>query len=658
MDASNRSSGSRAVAQRLRAVENGILALLLVGAAGLPTLELGLRQLGHSLGDAPSLLQHLTLLIGLLGGAVAARDDKLLSLGATREAMPERWQARTKRFSYAVGAFVSVVLVVASWRLARAEMDSVATVAGIPVWVFQLVMPCGFALIAGRLVWTTGDRRSRWIALSLVVAMGAAVALAGLSELRIAESLALGGALTLILGSALLGSPVFATLAGIALAFFWVAGRPINSMAIHHYSLVTNPSLPAIPLFTIAGYFLSEGRAPQRILRVFEVVAGRFRGGIAVATVLSCAFFTSFSGASGITILALGGVVMPGLLAARMKERDALGLVTSSGAIGLLFAPCLPLILYAIVAQEALRFGGYTAPEGVSTEVTIERMFLAGVIPGLLLVALLALWGVWKSPRTASRGSGASVSRKEALAAFWDARWEIAIPFLALGAIFSGFATAVEAAALTAVYTMVVQTMIRREVRLWSEAPKILLNCGSLVGGVLLIFGVAVGLTKFLVLEEIPTKVVDTITATVTAKWAFLLALNVFLLLVGFLMDIFSAIVVVVPLILPLGLAFGLSPIHLGILFLANLELGYLTPPVGLNLFLASSRFEKPLVQVFRSVLSTLPVLALGVLLITFVPILSTGLPDAVLGVPEALDDGLDLELGDDDAEFELDLDF
>lgn len=648
---------SRSIAIRsLRRVEEGALCVCLIAAVAIPIAEIVARRVGASLGESSLLLRHLTLFIGLLGAAIAARDDRLLSLGAVREALPEVWRARTKRFGYSVGAFVSFALAIASVNLIRQEFDSITKVVGVPVWVYQLVLPIGFALIGARLIWTAGSARSRWIAAGLALFYGLVVVGVGVSRLE-PSSAWLTPLLIAVLVAAAFGSPVFATLGGAALAMFWTHGRPIDSMAIHHYSLVTNPSLPAIPLFTIAGYFLSEGAASRRILNLFQAIAGGVRGGVAVATVFACAFFTSFSGASGITILALGGVVVPGLIASNMKERDAIGLVTSSGAIGLLFAPCLPLILFAIVAQETLRY--HTAGAGLPPDISIERMFLAGVLPGFLLVFALSAWGVLRSPRRRAESMNLAMERPRLRDAAFEAKWEILIPIIALGAIFSGWATPVEAAALTAAYVFFSQTVIHREVHVLRDAPRVLVECGSLVGGVLLIFGVAIGLTKFLVLEQIPTELVEWMTGAVESKWAFLLILNLFLLLVGFLMDIFSAIVVVAPLIIPLGLAFGMDPAHLGILFLANLELGYLTPPVGLNLFLASSRFERPLLAIFRAVAPILPVMVASVLIITFVPALSTTLPNYFLGpsvTPESAEPLFELE--GDDEEYELDLDF
>jgi len=336
-------------------------------------------------------------------------------------------------------------------------------------------------------------------------------------------------------------------------------------------------------------------------------LVGSFRGGPAIATALVCAFFTSFTGASGVTILALGGLLMPVLLAARYSERTALGLITGAGSLGLLFPPCLPVILYAIIAG-----------------ITMEQMFLGGMAPGVLLVVLTALWAIQQSPR------GAGTQRfdlGEVRQALWDARWELLVPVIALVALFSGWATPVEAAAVTALYAFVIETLVYRDLNLWKDVPRVMTECGLLIGGVLLILGVALGFTNYLIDAQVPARAVDWVTGAIHSKWLFLLALNVFLLIVGCLMDIYSAIVVVVPILVPLGVAFGIDPVHLGVIFLANLQLGYLTPPVGMNLFLSSYRFGKPMSEVVRSVIPMLLVLLIGVLLITYFPPLTTVLP-------------------------------
>jgi tripartite ATP-independent transporter DctM subunit len=300
---------------------------------------------------------------------------------------------------------------------------------------------------------------------------------------------------------------------------------------------------------------------------------------------------------------------MPILLAARFSEKDSLGLLTGAGSLGLLFPPCLPLILYAIIAG-----------------VTIEEMFLGGILPGILLMVLVSVWGMTRKPVNAATGQPFDL--RAASQALWEAKWELLLPAVALGALFGGFATPIEAAALTAFYAFVVETVIYRDLKIFADSQRVLTKCGLLVGGVLLILGVALGFTNYLVDAEIPDRILAHVTATVESRFVFLLLLNAILLVIGCLMDVFSAIIVVVPIIIPIGEAFGIDPVHLGIIFLANLELGYLTPPVGMNLFLSAYRFNKPMLEVYRSVVPILFVLLAGVLLITYVPWMTTALPN------------------------------
>jgi C4-dicarboxylate transporter, DctM subunit len=417
-----------------------------------------------------------------------------------------------------------------------------------------------------------------------------------------------------VLGLAtLLGAPVFTALGGAALILFWGHDLPVQSVPLKHYSLTTNDMLPSIPIFTLAGYFLAEGGASKRLVRVFQALVGQFRGGPAIVTALVCAFFTTFTGASGVTILALGGVLMPVLLAAKYSERSALGLLTGAGSLGMLFPPCLPLILYAIVANHS-----------ANAQVTIKQIFLGGIGPGILLVVLTAWWGVRQGPKRPADQPPFRLS--EALSALWVAKWEMLIPVVAIVALFT-VPTTVEAAAVTATYSLVVAMVIHRDLHPIKDLPRVITECGLLVGGVLLILGVALGFTHYLVDAQIPDKMVAWATATIHSKWLFLLGLNIVLLFVGGLVEIYAAIVVVVPLLVPLGVAFGLDPVHLGIIFLANMELGFLAPPVGLNLLLSSYRFNKPMVEVTRAVLPMLLVLLFGVLVITYIPPLTTFLP-------------------------------
>ena len=360
-------------------------------------------------------------------------------------------------------------------------------------------------------------------------------------------------------------------------------------------------------MFTLCGFLLAEGKAPERLLNVFRAWFGWFPGGTAVVCAMLSAFFTVFTGGSGVTILALGGLLLPALLKDGYREKFSVGLLTASGSLGLLLPPSLPLILYAIVAQ-----------------VPVEDLFIGGILPGILLLGLTAAWGVREG---VVYGTGRTrFSMSAAMRALWEGKWEVALPIVVLVALFGGFATIVEAAALAALYAFCIQVFVHRDVRSFDTLRRVFAECVATVGGVLVILGVAVGLTSYLIGADVPGRLLEWTQAYISSPMVFLLMLNLFLLVVGCLMDIYSATFVVVPLIVPLGQHFGIHPVHLGIIFVANLELGYLTPPVGMNLFLASYRFKKPLLEVTAAALPMLGVLALGVLLITYLPWMTTAL--------------------------------
>ena len=413
--------------------------------------------------------------------------------------------------------------------------------------------------------------------------------------------------LGIVLAGTVAGGPLFAALGGSAVWLFLVDGTPIAAVPADAYRLAVHPTLPSIPLFTLAGFLLAEGKSALRLLELFRALVGWLPGGTAVVVAVLCAFFTTFTGGSGVTILALGALLFQALQADGYRDRFSLGLITSSGSLGLLFPPAVPLIFYGIVANTP-----------------IPDLFRGGLLPGLLLVGATATFGVLEGRKIGDRHSFSSGRVARAL---WAAKWEISLPVLVLVLLFSGVATVVEAAAAAALWAAIMQVAIHREVT-FARLPKVLLDASLLVGGVLLILCAALGLTSWLVDAQVPLRLLDWAQATLESKWAFLLALNLLLLVVGCLMDVFSAIAVVVPLIAPLGLAFGVDPVHLGIIFIANLELGFLTPPVGVNLFLASYRFEKSIFEVTRAVLPWLALRAAIVLLITYVPFLTLALLD------------------------------
>ena len=594
----------------LHRLEDSVSIVLLGAMVLLPLAEIVVRQLGTGIPGALPFEQHLTLWVAFLGAALAAREGRLLAL-ATGNFLPEgRFQAVARVFTGGVSALVATLLGTASLDLVQIEREGgIEMAAGVPVWVGQAVMPVGFAILALRLAWKSSDL---WAGRA-IAGFGIVVGLwIGANADSFADRAATPW-LVLILASTLLGGPIFAALGGAAVFLFLSDFVPLAAIPAESYRLAVSPTLAAIPLFTLTGFLLAEGGASERLLRVFRALFGWVPGSTPVVCAVVCAFFTVFTGGSGVTILALGGVLFAALSADGYRERFSLGLLTSSGSLGLLLPPALPLILYGIVA-----------------EVPIEDLFIGGLLPGLLLIALIAAWGVREGLR---RGTGknrtSAVEDDGGIArALWAAKWELLLPVVILGAFFSGYATLVETAALAALYAFVVQCLVHRDVKLGKPLLAVFRQCAVLVGGVLIILVAAMGLTSWLVDAQAAQALVELVQDNIESKIVFLLALNVFLLLVGCLMDIFSATVVVVPLIIPLGLAFGVDPIHLGIIFVANLELGYLTPPVGLNLFLASYRFERPLLAVYRAAVPALVILGFGVLLITYVPGLTLGLLD------------------------------
>lgn len=580
--------------------EDVLLAAILSIMVLLPVAEIVFRQLGaRGISASTTIVQHCTLGVSMIGAAIAARRGRLLSMG-TAVFLPPRARMLAATVAGTGGAAVSALLAVGSFRFVMNDRAAGTMLwSSIPLWVVEAVLPVGFAVIATRLV--AGSSRTR-IGVALAGMLVIAAAVCGATVDVPSRPLVIAGFVAVSFIAAA-GAPIFAILGGVALVSYWATSIPIAAMAVSHYSLVVNPSLPAIPLFTLAGYILADGGASRRLVRVFDSLVGTMRGGPAIVTALACAFFTTFTGGSGVTILALGGLLLPILLNAKYSERNALGFLTGAGALGILFPPCLPLILYAVAAG-----------------VDVSDLFLAGIIPGTLLLGLTVILGRFQQPAVPVT---TAFNRTEARLALLAAKWELLLPVVICVLLFGGFATAVEAAAMTVVYAFVSEVVVHRDYKSSKQLLKVFSDAGLLVGGILLILGVALGLTGFLVDAEIPQRAVEWVTANVHNPLVFLLLLNLFLILVGALMDIYSAIIVVVPIIIPLGAAFGIDPVHLGIIFLANLELGYLVPPVGENLFVAAYRFDKPIGELARAVLPMVGVLLIGVLLITYVPALS-----------------------------------
>jgi len=418
--------------------------------------------------------------------------------------------------------------------------------------------------------------------------------------------------LLILLLLAALGMPLFAVILGVAIVGLQAAGYEQAALT-EFYGLGDTPGLMAIPLFTLAGYLLSESGAPKRLVRLSDALLGFLPGGLAMVAIVACALFTAFTGASGVTIIAMGALLYPALIQAGYPQRYALGLVTVGGSLGLLFAPSLPLILYGFVAGQL----------GTQPSVSVQDMFLAGLLPGLVMMAVLMLHAVWVGravPRT-RRGIDAG----EVWAAVKDARWELPLPVIVLSAVYEGVLAVSEVSALTALYVLFVTTVVRREVAL-RRLPSIMAEAMRMVGAILLVLGAAKALSNWFIDQDVPGALFTWVSAHIDTPLEFLLALNLFLLVVGMLVDIFSAIVILTPLLVPLGMHYGVHPAHLGVVMLANLEIGYMTPPVGINLFIASYRFKVSLLTVVRATLPFLLLLGIALVIITRWPALSTGL--------------------------------
>ena len=587
--------------------ENRIASLAFAGIMILPLAEIFSRRFfGAAIPGSGSVAAVLTLWLGMLGGAIAARDGKLLTL-ATGEFLPKGVIGDIAHIVAAtVGALISTILALGGSALVRSDRIAGSEVTtGLPTWAADLALPIGFTLIALRLVWRASPRWQGRAIASIGILAGIVLNY----NRAMLENQSVLPWFLLVLVAGIVGAPIFTLLGGFALFASLTGGNPPVVLPMMAYQeLTTSTGIAAIPLFTLAGFLLAEGRSSERLLRVFRAWVGWAPGGTAVAAATLCAFFTLFTGGSGVTILVLGGLLLPALTRDRYRERFSIGLLTASGSLGLLFPLSLPLMLYGIVSQKA----------------SIEDLFIGGLLPGLLMLGLLATLGVREGLLTHAERRPFQWS--EAFAASWEAKWELFLPVFVVGAFIGGVATLVESAPLAALYTLIVQRYIHRDLPTWKDVLRVASDCVALVGGVLLILAVAAGLTDYLVYAEIPTRLVAWTQSHIHSRLVFLLGLNVFLLLVGTLMDIFSAIVVVVPLILPIAEIYGVNYVHLGIIFVANLELGFLHPPLGLNLLLASVRFKKPVLEVTWATLPMLGILAIGVLLITYVPWLTLGI--------------------------------
>jgi len=590
-----------------------------------PFMEVIVRKLFHTgIANSTEYTHHLVLILAFIGAAITARENKHLSLTLNWK-LPATF---TKRIQIASALINTTFCMAFAWISFSFVLNAFAAsdkIAFFPVRWIVMVMPLGYLIMAMRFISHTPPNPLARIVAALGLILGSFLALGAIANIaheilphaaefldslvpvynQVIASLETPLILILIV-SAFFGVPIFIVLGGIGYLLFANTAQPLEIIANEAYSLLTESSIPAIPLFTFTGFLLSESKAGERLVRLFKALFSWFPGGLAIMAILVCTFFTTFTGASGVTIVAVGGLLSYVLIKGNYSQKFSTGLLTATGSIGLLFPPSLPVIIYGVTAQ-----------------ISIKDMFIGGVVPGILMVLAMAGFGIWfalknKVPRQ-------RFVLKEVFPAIKDSFWEILLPVIIVIGYFGGITTLVESGAIAVIYVLIVEVLIHKDLKI-SDLPQVLLKCMPIIGGVLAILAMAKGLSYYVVDAEIPMQLTAWVQSNIGSKYVFLLLLNIALLITGCFMDIFSAILVVVPLIIPLGNLFGIHPVHLGIIFLANMELGYLTPPLGLNLFLASYRFNEPMGKIVKDVFPFLIIQLIAVLLITYVPLLSTGL--------------------------------
>ena len=615
-------------------IENATANIVLVLIALIPTLEVLVRRFFRSgLPSSDDYVQHLILWIAFIGGMITTREGKHLSLSSGFHHLKEPYKTWINTSASFVSVIVSSTLVWSALSLALIGFDPTRKIGFIPIRYVVMIMPLGFTVMTFRFITATSKKPALRAIVSLGVPIGFLIGLGPLINSLGAITAEINypipvnietflfslndsvysilnifhlPLIIIFIASAFLGTPIFIVLGGFTIIQFISSGGVLETVVDESYSMLSNPIVPSLPLFTFAGFILSASKAGERLVRLFRALFGWFPGGLVVMSILICAFFTTFTGASGVTILALGALLAIILTKNNFPRSFSLGLLTASGSIGLLFPPSLPIIMYGVVAQ-----------------ISIKDMFVGGLLPGLLMVATLVIIGVYIAIREKQKAKPFSL--KEALSSLKESIWEILLPILILFLFLSGITTLVETGAIAVVYVLAVDMLIHREIK-FKDLLTVFNKSIPIIGGVLIILALAKGLSYYIVDAEVPIYLVDWFQAHIPSKYVFLILLNIALLITGSLMDIFSALVVVAPLFIPLGAAYGIHPVHLGIIFLANLELGYLTPPVGINLFFASYRFNEPLGVIYRNVFPFLIFLLITVLIITYVPVMTTGL--------------------------------
>ena len=559
-----------------------------------------------SIPASQEIVQHMTLWIGFIGAVIAARSNKLLSV--VREPVFDS-SAKVNWPKFFVHVFsLSIVFVLSISYLKMIQIgfqypDYIAPY--IPTWFAQSIIPVGLILIWYQMIMTSSTDFKYRVLLTVISIIPTIILY--FWQFPLANPLLLWTKVLFAISLVAFGLPIFILLASLSIFFFlsepseWATNYDlISTISDSAYRIVVSPTLAAIPIFTLAGYILAESNISERLIRFFKASLGWLPGSTVLIVVLLCAFFTALTGGSGVTILALGAILYPILIHDGYSKQFSLGIITTAGSLGLLFPPSLPAIIYSVTA-------------GINP----LELFKQALIPAIFLMSIMFFYGLYKRPKSKT------VERfvfKDAFETAKIAKWEIAIPLLIILSLFSGFATLVESAALLVLYVLTVELYIFKDIS-FKDLPKIIIDCSTLVGGVLIILGFAMGFTGYLVDAQIPLKILNFVQSTISSKIIFLLALNILLLIVGCLMDVFSAIIVVVPLIAPLATYFGIDPFHLAIIFIANLELGYITPPVGMNLYLSSYRFEKDMPTIYSATLPFFFIRLIGVILITYIPL-------------------------------------
>ena len=593
------------ITSNLKKLEFYFTNIIIAFLISLPVLEVVARFFGTTaITSSRMVVQHLTLWVGFFGAVLASSRGKLLSLSSSNLFEPESSFSIKHFIAKSTSLIILISLFWGSLQLVTVEYQYPVNISPlISRWFAQSIMPISLMLMSVILFFKSySSLKNRSTLLISILLFLSIVSIPQVRE----SSVTLWFSFFSIIFSLFYGLPIFLGLGGIAALLFWFDWTPLSAISAETYRIVVSPTLPTIPLFTIAGFLLAESKSSIRLLSLFQSLFGWIPGGTPIVLVIICGFFTAITGGSGVTILALGGLLMPMLIKDGFSKDFSLGLITVSGSIGLLFPPSLPLIIY-----------------GVTAGVSIKSIFLGGIIPGLLILVIVASWAIFSSKRQSVAVYYFKINNIKS--ALIESKWEIAIPFIIMFGIFGGYMTLVETAAISALYVLFITVVIYRDIS-FSKVGNILIDCCALIGGVLIILGVAMGLTSYIIDAEVPMTLLEWVKTNISSKYIFLILLNVFLLIVGCMMDIFSATIIVVPLIKPIAAYFGIDPIHLAIIFIANLELGYLTPPVGMNLFLSAYRFDESMKSVYTSTMPFYFVMLFCVILITYFPILSTWL--------------------------------